>query len=292
MRTIIPSLLLASALPALSQDKWYEQMQIGPAWSNTFDATIKGKKTVGAVKGILVDLGGGDHALFDTETLRLVSAYRGFVHWGGTPWTGEHGKLVKIANEKAYFSTEGGPGWADASGNFADKRPMPGFGNLEHAKYKGFFRDGKKIVFAYEVLGTAIYESLEAAPNGVVRQFQVAPHKQALSLVVADEADGFDAKGTTAQSRMSDLSIAIGGKGPTFAESKDRLTAKLSPSAAPVSFTITYANGAAAKVSEPIDLAAHIKGGEGIWKDTVTTGGSVANDKKSEWVTDTIKLPE
>ena len=292
MRTIIPSLLLASALPALSQDKWYEQMQIGPAWSNTFDATIKGQKAVGAVKGILVDLGGGDHALFDTETLRLVSAYKGFVHWGGTPWTGQHGQLVKIADEKAYFSTEGGPGWADASGNFADKRPMPGFGNLEHAKYKGFFRDGTRIVFAYEVLGTAIYESLEATPNGVVRQFQVAPHKQALSFVVADEANGFDAKGTTAQSKLGDLSVAISGKGPTLAESKDRLTAKLSPSAAPVTFTITYARGAAAKVSEPIDLAAHTKGGEGIWKETVTTEGSVASDKKAEWVTDTIKLPE
>ena len=112
MRIILSSALLAtSLLPAAAQDKWYEQMQIGPAWSNTFDATIQGEKTLGAVKGVLVDLGGGAHALFDTETLRVVSAYQGFVHWGGTPWTGAHGQLVRIANENsAWFNTGGGPG--------------------------------------------------------------------------------------------------------------------------------------------------------------------------------------
>ena len=291
MRIIVPTLLLASAVASLAQDKWYEQMQIGPAWSNTFDATINGEKTLGAVKGILVDLGEGNHALFDTETLRVVSAYKGFVHWGGTPWTGEHGHLIKIQNENPYFNVESGPGWADAAGKFDDQRAKKGFGNLEHAKFKGFFRDGKKIVFSYEVLGTPVYESLESTPNGVTRQFQVAPHKQALSLVVADDKAGVSANGTTGSSK-SGLSVAVGGKGPTLSANKDRIVAKISPSTAPVTFTITYAKDGEAKAAEPVELAALTKGGEGIWKETITTPGNLSTDKKAPWVTDTVTIPE
>ncbi len=292
MRTIVSSALLATTLAAAAQDKWYEQMQIGPAWSNTFDATINGEKKLGAVKGILVDLGDGAHALFDTETLRVVSAYKGFVHWGGTPWTGAHGQLVRIANENdAWFNTEAGPGWADSGGGFQDKRPMKGFGNLEHAKFKGFFRDGKKIIFSYEVLGTPVYESLEPVPGGVVRQFQVAPHKQALSFVIADDKEGFSVGGPAAESK-SGVSVALAGKGISMSESKGRLVGKLSPSAAPLTFTVTYAKGGAAKPSEPVDLAARTKGGEGIWKETLTTSGSVSGDEEAGWVTDTISLPE
>jgi hypothetical protein len=168
---------------------------------------------------------------------------------------------------------------------------MPGFGNLEYAKYKGFFRDGSRIVFSYEVLGTPIYESLQAAPEGVVRQFQVAPHKQALSLVVADEAGGFDVKGLAAKSK-SGISVAVSPKGPALAGAKDRLTGKLNPSTTPVTFTITYAKGGDAKVSEPVDLVSHTKGGDGLWEESITTSGTVSNDKKAEWVTDTISLPE
>jgi len=293
MRSILATTaLFANALTSTSRAEWYEDMQIGPAWSNSFAATLDGEQEPAAVKGILVDLGEGNHALFDTETLRVVSAYKGFVHWGGTPWTGDHGKLIRIANETtAFFSTFAGPGWGDASGNFTDKREMKGFGNLEHAKYKGFYRDGKRIIFQYEVLGTPILESLESTPQGVVREFQVGAHKQALTFVLADDKEGFDVSGSTAKSK-SGVSVAVSPKGPAIAAAKDRLLAKLSPANAATSFTITYAKDGEAKVTEPVDLAAHTKGGEGIWKETITTSGAVSTDTKAGWVTDSIVLPE
>src|SRR5690348_9490677 len=126
------ALVTTTAVPAFGQGKWFEQMKIGPAWSNTFAKEIPNPKKPNeairetlAVKGILIDLGNDNHALFDTETLRVVSAYKGGIKWGGTPWTGEHGKIVAIDNQgdKAFFNTPPGPGWADASGNFTDKRP-------------------------------------------------------------------------------------------------------------------------------------------------------------------------
>jgi hypothetical protein len=294
MRTILTTLALATAVPAYGQ-KWFEEMQIGPAWSNTFAATIGGKEQPAAVKGILIDVGGDVRVLFDTETLRVVSIYKGFVHWGGTPWTGDHGKLVRIANEgeNAFFTTPAGPGWADTSGSFADKRDkdLHGWGNLEHAKFKGHFRDGKKIVLSYEVNGALVYESFEAAPNGVTRQFQVAPHKSALSFIVAGPDDALTAGGTEAELKGG-VSVAIGGKGPTLSKSKDGLLAKLSAANAPLTFTITYAKGGKATPAGPVDLAKHTKGGEGLWKEALTTSGNTSSDKEAPWVTDTIGIPD
>ncbi|WP_367873106.1 DUF6797 domain-containing protein [Luteolibacter sp. Populi] len=295
MRSILTTLALFTAAPAFGQGKWFEQMQIGPAWSNTFAATINGKEGAAAVKGILVDLGDGNRALFDTETLRVVSAYKGFVQWGGTPWTGDHGKLVRITNEgdKALFTTPAGPGWADASGSFDDKRDkeLHGWGNLEHAKFKGYFRDGTKIIFSYEVLGTVVYESLESIPNGVVRQFQIAPHKQALSFIVAGPEDELTVSGDKAELKGG-TSLTIGGKGPSLGKSKEGLVAKLSPSGAAVTFTIAYTKGGGGAAPEPVDLASRTKGGEGIWKETVTTSGNVSTDTKAAWVTDTLTVPD
>jgi len=292
-RSILATLALSTITPVFGE--WYQEMQIGPAWSNTFAATIDGKEVPAAVKGILVDLGGGIHALFDTETLRVVSIYKGFVHWGGTPWTGDHGKLVRIANEgeNAFFTTAAGPGWGDASGNFADKRSkdLHGWGNLDHAKFKGFFRDGKKIIFSYEVNGAAVFESLEASGDTVTRQFQVAPHKGSLSLILAG-ADGLESASGTEASLKGGVSVAVGGKGPTLSKAKEGLVAKISAANAPLSFTVTYAKGGKATAAEPVDLVAHTRGGEGVWPETVTTSGTVSSAKESPWVTDSLGVPD
>jgi hypothetical protein len=291
MRNLIASLLLTASVTA-AKAEWYDQMQIGPAWSNSFGATINGEKKPAAVKGILVDLGNGNHALFDTETLRVSTAYKGYVHWAGTPWTGAHGTLMYLANENSIFNTIGGPGWADASGNLADKRTMPGYGNLPYAKYKGFFRDGTRIIFTYEVLGAPVYESFQMGPEGFVRQFQVGPHKDALTLVVADDKSPFEIRGGVAAKGKSGVSVAVSAKSATLSAVQNRLLAKLAPSTAAMTFTITYSKDGDAKPSEPVDLASHTKGGDGIWKQPVTVKGSVSTDTKSPWVVDTLPIPD
>src|SRR5690606_16592829 len=100
MEKLYVSLAVTAALLQVSHGaeakkgtKWFEEMQIGPAWSNTFGDYLKGEKRTAALKGVLLDLGEGNKALFDTETLRLVTAYNGGIEWGGTPWTGAHGPL-------------------------------------------------------------------------------------------------------------------------------------------------------------------------------------------------------
>jgi hypothetical protein len=286
MRFLIPTLAVASVLPAAAE--WYNDMQIGPAWSSTFDGTFAGEKKLAAIKGILVDLGGEEHALFDTETLRISSAYKGGVHWGGVAWTGEHGKAVRIANEdSAVFNTNNGPGWADESGSFDDKRPLKGLGNLEQAKYKGYYRFGSKIIFTYEVQGTKVLETIESTGGGFVTHFEIAAHDKELSFIVADDKDGFEGSGETAKSKGG-LTVNVSGKGVTLAVVDGRLVGKIAPSKASTPFAVGYN----AKSTAPFDFAAAMKGGEGIWKQEIVTKGTLSEEKGVPWVTDTITVPD
>lgn len=70
----LPIVFIALLAPlAIAKEKWFHKMDLGPAWMNTFGDYFEGKKRVGAIKGISLDLGDGWRALFDTETLRLVT---------------------------------------------------------------------------------------------------------------------------------------------------------------------------------------------------------------------------
>ena len=71
MKFIVFFALLAPL--AQAEQQWYEKMQIGPSWMNTFCDYFQGQRRVGAIKGISLDLGDNCRALFDTETLRLVT---------------------------------------------------------------------------------------------------------------------------------------------------------------------------------------------------------------------------
>jgi hypothetical protein len=305
---LAPIVIAAAALPSHAA-QWYEEMQIGPAWSNSFAGTFDGQEQIAAVKGVLLDLGDGTRALFDTETLRIVSVYKGGVHWGGTPWTGAHGALVKIANEKdLLFNTVPGPGWADESGSFGDKRTEMSFtvytadrkasqvtaacGNIPQAKYKGFYRSGSRIVFEYLVNGTKVLETLESGPDGLTRYFEVGAHEKPLTLLVADDK-AFKVDGAKAKSEGG-LSVATDGAGVTLGAAADkntRLTATLAPASGATIFTVSYARGEAKPV-KPLSPIGLTKGGEGLWKETITTAGSTSSDTKSPWVTDTLTLPE
>jgi hypothetical protein len=183
---------------------WCDEMKIGPAWSNTFQDNYLGKDRVAALKGILLDLGGDHRALFDTETLRLVTAYQGKWKWGGTPWTGEHGVLITLANEKPIFNTTATPGWADPNGLMADKRKEPGFGNLAYAAFKGYYRHGEKIILNYSVNDVELLESVSQDGETFTRSFFVGKRDQELTLLVADEKAAFSTSKDHSKSHRAD----------------------------------------------------------------------------------------
>lgn len=284
LRSIALTPCLLSLAPAA---EWYEKMQIGPAWSHTFADTFEGDERLAATKGLLIELDHGKRALYDTETLSLVTAYEGGVIWGGTPWTRAHGPLVKLDNaETALFNNPSAPGWAGPDGVFGDpqeevsyalythdgeRREATGaFGPMRGLDFHGYFRHGNDIVLDYEVHGTRILDHVEATADGLVRHLQVAPHDRPLRARIADVGEG---------------EFQLRGPG-RLRESDGSLILTLPPS--DTSIRLTLAIGTAAP--EPKDLAALRGGGPGLWKGTVETEADTS-ERDAAWVVDTITLP-
>ncbi len=287
--------LVAASLTTAHAAKWFEEMKIGPAWSNTFEDSFQGQKRVAALKGILAGLGDGkSNALFDTETLRLVSAYQGYVNWGGTPWTGQHGQLVSLQDESAIVKTASGPGWADASGSFDDKRQIPGFGNLSHASFNGYFRSGNVIVFDYSVLGSRVLETSSIADGTLTRSLQIESRKNNLTGLIADEAKPFSvaADGLSAKSEEGlNASLKGAGKLAVDAKNPNRLLVNVAKGAEKALIQLAFSRSGEAKPSAAPDFAALLKGGAPLWPEKIVTEGKTSTDKDTPYATDVVTLP-
>ncbi|MFK7910723.1 MAG: DUF6797 domain-containing protein, partial [Akkermansiaceae bacterium] len=198
--------------------KWYQKMDTGSAWAYTFGDYYQGKKRTGALKGLRLELSKNDNifGLFDTELLRYSSVYQGGLHWGATPWTGAHGKLIYMANETGnIFQNATKPGWADKDGSFADDREFPGHGNLSenHARWNGHFRHGEQMILDYTVLGSRVLEmpsaSMVKGNPAAFRQFDLAPCEHDRTLLVASH-------------KGSSINIQSNGRNATFAPKAEK----------------------------------------------------------------------
>lgn len=257
-------------------------MDIGPAWMNTFGDYFQGQKRVGAIKGISLDLGDNTRALFDTETLRLVTVYRGDIQWGGTPWTGAHGTMVTLGSKDGspLLSTATGYGWADADGSFEDKRAIKGFGDMPHGKFTGHYRHGKTIILSYEVNGTEVLETLDAKDGSVTRSLRFGPRKKDLSFVLTDE------KGS-----VSESGIQYAAQGVEVIAEGSRLLGKVPKGDGQLIAQFAFARGSKPVLAGKPDFKALTSGGPGIWTETVTTAGEISADTKKPYATDAITLP-
>ena len=300
-------LSLVALVNPCSSAPWFEEMQFGPAWSNTFSDSYQGKNRVAAYKGVLVDLGGRKHcAMFDTETLRWVSGYAGFVKWGGTPWTGAHGSLVTLNDQTPIFITDSTSGYADASGSFDDKRPLQGFGNLpaDHGRYVGYYRNGGTIVFASEVLGAKVLEASTADLAGpelfaITRHWEIGARSKDLLILLADEsgdmeisADGKSAK--SASGLFAELNSASSNVSLAAAEGrKNRLVLRVPAGKNPVKFQVALARGQKPTTAVPLSLSDLTKGGSPQYTETLTSTGTMGKpDEGSAWAVDQISLPQ
>ncbi len=283
--------LAATTVVAHSAD-WFEEMQLGPAWSNTFKDTFQGAERVAAKKGILIDLGSEYRALFDTETLRLVTAYQGKWKWGGTPWTGQHGALVTLNDGSPVFNTAELAGWADAAGSFEDSREIKGYGNFKHATFKGFYRHGEKITLHYTVNGADVLETVSCEGSTITRSFKVGKRSADLVLGVADEKGAFTVGNDKAKS-ADGLGVTTTGGVKLAADPKNagRLIAKFPKGDAPAEFQIALGRDAEPKASPLPDFKALLSGGAPLWPEIIETKGVVATDTVAPYVTDIVTLP-
>ncbi len=294
---LLISVALLQNLSAQNKPKggWYENMDIGPSWMNTFGDYFGGAKRTATLKGISLDLGEGWRGLFDTETLQLVRVSQETIEWGGTPWTGAHGSFITMGNKTPLQITAKSSGWADADGSFEDKRSLKGFGNMPHAMYAGHYRHGREVVLEYTVNGTTVFDHLTREGANVTRSLKVSAHDKPLTLLVADETGDFQiaADGKSAKSADGLEVIASSGvKWVVEPANLKRLVVQIPASKTETTVQIAFARGAAPALAKAPDFKKLTSGGPGLWQEVITTAGVVSDKKDTSYVTDVLTLPE
>ena len=194
MSRLIFALALSLVVPLTAQGKrqkraepWNE-MDYGPCLSTTVEGFVPDNI---ALKGRVVFLGDEAGVVFDTELLRVATAWTGGrLELRGTPFDGAHGPIPKTTGREMW-STPQLPGYAHGD-SFADPRPIP-HGPLprDHARFEGHWFFGDQVVFQYRVGLRRVYESFELvaataeAPAGIARCFEFGPG-DALRTVLMD----------------------------------------------------------------------------------------------------------
>ncbi len=296
MQKLSKMIVLAGLLtqPLLAQ-QWYEKMDVGPAWMNTYRDFFHGKRRTSAIKGLSVDLGENWRALFDTETLRLSGIYNGDIQWGGTPWTGRHGSIMTMGEKGAVLLTDATPGWADESGSFEDKREIKGHGDMPNGKFTGHYRHGRTIVLKYLVNGTEVLENLARNGESVTRSLKFGARKEALTMLIADENKAFTLADddTSAKSKEGLRILAFDGvKLALDPENPNRLLAKIPKGEAELVARISMGKTDGLEVSEKPDFAKLTSGGPGIWNETLSTEGRIDTSNDKTYLTDVATLPD
>jgi len=180
----------------------YQRMDFGPAlfW------TLQVEPGNIAHKGIAVRLDSGAGGvskgrawmIYDHDTLRVAAATTGsFVDWRGIAFDGSHQTHTSLTGVRQFVNPVG-PGWADASGSWADPRlrgrdglpygPLP----RDWAHYSGLYLHGEKVVLAMKVGGTQVLESpgwIEHEANSVfTRTFNIGESARPLVVRLAPDS--------------------------------------------------------------------------------------------------------
>jgi hypothetical protein len=278
------SALIQYQAAANSQKPWYDLADHGPAFFQSFGDWFDGNfRPESALKGITLSYSAlpGRVALFDTETLSLVTATDQGISLPNTPWAGAHGQLAQLNNKDSFlFAAADGPVWADDSGSFEDKRALKGYGNFSNLKFNGYTRQGSKIILDYAVNGTRILDHVSDHKDGLVRYLEVAPHSQDLTLRLLDRSSEKD---FALKSKILDGGIETTSKDGTYFL---RLTASDKPS----KVALLYSANSKAEAPDPIALTPLTTGGPGISPETFTVKGKIETSEQS-WLVDQIPLP-
>ncbi len=283
---------------------WHAYVDHGPAFVQTFmDYYERDPRSGAAIKGILLTGEDADRvALFDTETLRLVTATSKGISLDNTPWAGYHGTENKVLNDKRFlFNSASRPGWANVDGSFSDPRKIKGYGNLPYGKFLGYYLNGTRTILEYEIHGTHILENVEYGEKNLERTLQIGPRKAPLKIYLADDehgwtiSDGHAASAERVNYRHTIVETRYGQavmeKGPT----EKSLVASIPASDVQTTLILSYSKqrrpnqtlGEMTFVTEP-ELDSLTKGGEA--PETFTTQPQMGDDSQP-WAVDAVPLP-
>jgi hypothetical protein len=298
--------------------KW-DLMEHGPFLSSYLRAGSEFgiKPTVEINKAVSVNLGNGATVCFDTEMCKLALGWMGGFVKLPTGRDGLEG-MPKPAGTNIVFTTPPGPGWADADGNFSDKRPEfkgKKYGPLpkEHAKWKGIYLDGNGVTLSYSVGKATIIEEYSASgyEGGTLfsRTLDVSPGGIALTTIICEANNGatITSLGTAIITNGSDVTVVSKlGQGSLELGTNKCLLLKFSgdpPASAVVrlwrgssmpphtisGIEMALANG---MVPNPGSLVRRTKGGAPRWGEPLLVPGKLSTNTTDAYVVDTITVPE
>lgn len=282
--TTLGLILTAPYLVAKDQEntKWHKKADHGPAFFQTFGDWYKGKlRRESAIKGIALSYSEDREkiALFNTETLSLISASNGGLRLLNTPWAGAHGDINRFNNENDHlFTAAEGPAWAAPDGSFEDTRTIPGYGNFTHLKFLGSYRHGHQVILDYSVNDTRVLDSLRDHENGLIRHLEIAPHSAPLTLRLLNSTS------------YSDFTLKISHNSATLSKEGDTHLLTIPASSETVNLAIHYSTTPNPPAPVAIPLTPLTKGGPGISPETFQVTPQL-DSSKNPWLVDQIPLP-
>ncbi|WP_267907041.1 3-keto-disaccharide hydrolase [Roseibacillus ishigakijimensis] len=263
------------------KEAWHDKADFGPAFIQTYGDYFQGEyRSDAALKGMLIQPDPEQDnlvALFNLETLQLVTATHRGVSLDNTPFGGAHGTQNKIQNQgNPYFNNATGAGWADPAGSFADSRKHPGHGNFAHLQFNGYHRHGHDIILDYTVNGTPIKEQVVVTGQGDIRRIlEIAGHEAPLSLRVSTTA------APEAASENGPLKMTAGEEGVVW-EIANR---------EPLVLGIDYlADGSIVPVFDLASPAEKATAGEGLYPETFEVTPQI-DESDDALLVDQIPLP-
>ncbi|MDX2022942.1 MAG: DUF6797 domain-containing protein [Deltaproteobacteria bacterium] len=261
-------------------------------------------------KSISVRLADGAACNFDTDLLRLSSAWTGkFLTATGVTFDTSHGGHPQVAGA-VQFGTAPGPGWADERGSFADPRSIP-FGPLPEkwARWDGLYTVGNDVVFAYTIHGTKINEwnsvAKQDANVAFVRTLSLAPISKPLTTRLFDLQKPGAARGEGLERSFDDergtthVMVVGAPAGAAIKEAGDgRIVLSLPKTKAPSLLKIITAFAPQGKGPQSIaslaggaaQMPAFTQGGQAHWPKPIVTKGSLGTSSGA-YVVDRITTP-
>ena len=294
-------------LQGASAEAPYAKMDYG----QFFCHTIQVEENDVANKGIAIKVGDEKNPVtvcFDTELMRYAGGWTGgFLDYHGVVFDGAHGVNPGPEGD-VQFVTPTEPGFStnvkkegEMQEPAKDPRSKP-YGPLpkEVTRFKGFYRNGDRVVLSYTVGDQDVMETPGATTIGThtyfTRTLRVGPSKRPLMLLVAQE-DSNDPSGI-AMTMPGGVRGALGENGRRYAI--------LPASEQAQSYKIAWwrTNGARGEATPPVEVAeadkivrdvedveALMQAGPARWTKQIETKGEVAKDE-SAYVVDTLTVPE
>lgn len=303
--TNAPGAKRVAARPPRRQGTKWDLMDHGPFFSSYLDAQPKINKCVS------IDLGNGATVAFDTEMCKLALGWTGGFVKLPTGRDGLEG-MPRPAGTNIVFTTPAGPGWADAEGNFSDKRPeFKGrkYGPLpkEQVKWKGIYVDGNDVTLSYTVGKASVLERFAAAGNSFTRSLDVTAAGVPLTAIIC-EAKG-DATVTADHVYLSrgeeTTVVSVTGTGGTLEIGTNKCVLLRFDGKRPAFARVLVWRGASESaealnkifrnlfVSLPGSFAQYTKsGGKPRWGEPLVVPGKLSTNMTEPYVVDTLTVPE